>query len=242
EVEAVPEGHAPDVSDGFGAAMDRLAANLTRLHDRAARGGPHDDQWARTALAGGYVVDGAWVLRHAIHDVSHHLSDVGRGVHALGAGAPTQLGSVAQLNVSDGGVPKTPVPSVEVGQRGLALDRQADRHHHGRPLQALSLWSSEVIDALRAEGHPIGPGLAGENVTLTGVDWSTIRPGVRLRIGEVLAEISAYATPCMKNADWFLDRDVNRMHQDRHPGWSRVYAWVREPGTIRTGDQVVVEP
>ena len=34
EVEAVPEGHAPDVSDGFGAALERLTANLARLHDR----------------------------------------------------------------------------------------------------------------------------------------------------------------------------------------------------------------
>ncbi len=242
-VEAVPEGHAPNVSDGFGAALERLAANLARLHDRAVRVGPDDDpQWRRTAFAGGYVVDAAWVLRHAIHDASHHLSDIGRGIHALGAGAPTQVGAVAQLNVSDGGVPKTPVASVELGLRGVIGDRQADRHHHGRPLQALCLWSTEVIDALRAEGHPIAPGLAGENITVSGIDWATIRPGVQMRIGEALAEVSAYATPCKKNAAWFTDRYFNRMDHERHPGWSRAYAWVREPGTIRQGDEVIVEP
>lgn len=243
EVEAVPEGHAPDITDGFDAAIDRLEANLARLHDRAERVGAEEGQpWTRTALADGYVIDGAWVLRHAIHDASHHLSDIGRGIHALGAGAPTQVGAVAQLNVSDGGVPKKPVGSAEVGVRGLVGDRQTSRRHHGRPLQALCLWSSEVIETLRGEGHPIGPGLAGENITLTGLDWATIRPGVQLRIGGVLAEISAYATPCEKNADWFRDREFNRMNHDRHPGWSRAYAWVREPGTIRTGDQVIVEP
>ncbi len=243
EVEAVPEGHAPDVSDGFETAMARLEANLARLHDRARRVGPEDDpQWARTALADGHLVDGAWVLRHAIHDATHHLSDIGRGFHALGAGAPRQVGTVARLSRSDGGVPKDAVEEVEVGPRGVRGDRQADRAHHGRPMQALCLWSLDVIDALRAEGHPIAPGLAGENVTLRGLDWPTIRPGVRLRIGSVLAEISAYATPCKKNAAWFIDRDFNRMDEDRHPGWSRVYAWVREPGRIRVDDEVVVEP
>jgi MOSC domain-containing protein YiiM len=243
EVESVPEGHAPDTSDGFGPAMARLEANLGRLHDRAAAvGGDDDPRWDRVAIAGGHEVDGAWVLRHAIHDASHHLMDIGRGLQALGAGAPRQVGSVAQLNVSGGGVPKSPVEKADVGHRGLVGDRQASRKHHGRPLQALCLWSSDVIAALQAEGHPIEAGSAGENVTLSGLDWSTIRPGVQLRIGEVLAEVSAYATPCKKNAQWFADGDFNRMLQDRHPGWSRTYAWVREPGTVRTGDEVIVEP
>jgi MOSC domain-containing protein YiiM len=243
EVEAVPEGHAPDVSDGFDAAMERLDANLERLHARAARVGTDaDPAWARVAIAGGHEVDGAWVLRHAIHDASHHLMDIGRGLQSLGAGAPRQRGSVAQLSASDGGVPKAPVDEAAVGHRGLEGDRQAARKHHGRPLQALCLWSQEVIDALRAEGHPIGPGFAGENITLAGLDWATIRPGVQLRIGDVLAEVSAYATPCKKNAAWFVDRAFDRMLHDTHPGWSRVYAWVRAPGTVRTGDVVVVEP
>lgn len=243
EVEAVPEGHAPDVSDGFDAAMGRLEANLSRLHDRAARVGPHEEPaWMRTALADGHEVSGGWVLRHAVHDVSHHLSDVGRGLHALGAGAKAQTGSVVQLNVSDGGVPKAPVPVVEIDPGGVVGDRQGDRRNHGRPLQALCLWSLEVIEALQREGHPIAPGLAGENVTISGVDWPSLRPGVQLRLGEVVAEISAYATPCKKNAAWFADRDVRRINHDLHPGWSRAYAWVRQPGLIRTGDEVVVEP
>lgn len=243
EVEAVPEGHAPDVTDGFDAAFDRLAANLARLHDRAKRVGPADEpDWGRTARADGHIVDGAWVLRHAVHDATHHLHDIGRGLHALGAGAPRQVGAVHQLNVSDGGVPKAPVQAVEVGIRGMVGDRQADRHNHGRPLQALCLWSNDVIDRLRGEGHPVAPGLAGENMTLSGIDWSTIRPGVQLRVGGALVEVSAYATPCKKNAGWFADRDFNRMHHDRHPGWSRVYAWVREPGAVRVGDEVIVEP
>ena len=67
--------------------------------------------------------------------------------------------------------------------------------------------------------------------------------GTVISIGaDVTIELSAYATPCAKNAAWFVDRDFRRMLHDTNPGWSRIYATVLEPGRIRTGDQVVVEP
>lgn len=243
EAERLPEHHAPDTSLGFGPALHRLEANLVRFQRGVSRVGPaRQTTWKRTGVLDGVTVDAMWVVRHAVHDVTHHLHDLGRTLHALGVGSPSQVGSVAQVSASGGGVPKERVASAEVGYRGLDGDRQANRKHHGRPLQALCLWSMEVIEALQAEGHPIGPGCAGENVTLHGIDWATIRPGTQLRIGEVLAEISVWATPCVKNARWFLGGDVDRMGHDTNPGWSRAYAWVREPGTIREGDEVIVEP
>ena len=236
-----PEPTTP--AGGSAEAIDRLAANAMRLHEKARAYGPERARaWRRTARIGDDDVSAAWLVRHAVHDAVHHLRDVGRGLHLLGAGAPTQQGTIASINTSDGGVPKVPVDTAEVGERGVLGDRQAARKHHGRPLQALCLWSTEVIDDLRAEGHPIHPGAAGENLTLSGINWSTVRPGTRILLGEVLAEVSAYATPCKKNAQWFADRDFNRMGHEQHPGWSRVYAWVLEPGTVRTGDPVVVEP
>ena len=232
----------PNTSAGVDASLDRLQDALVAEAAVAAAVPEGDPRWKHTISTLEQKDDAAWLVRHTVHDVSHHLMDIGRGLHLLGAGAPTQEGRVAQLNVSDGGVPKKPIKVAEVGDRGLVGDRQAERRHHGRPLQALCLWSSDVIDALRAEGHPIDPGAAGENITVSGIDWSTIRPGTQLLVGDVLAEISAWATPCKKNAQWFADRDFNRMSHDRHPGWSRAYAWVREPGTIRQGDLVIVEP
>ena len=177
----------------------------------------------------------------AVHRAIHLLHDLGRQLHDAGAGVPSQRGTVAQLSSSDGGVPKSAIDSADVGPRGLLGDRQENRKHHGRPFQALCLWSADVIDALRAEGHPVHPGAAGENITLAGIDWSSLRPGARLLIGQVLCELSAWATPCRKNDQWFVGRS-DRIDHDLHPGWSRVYAWVLEPGTIATGDEVLVEP
>jgi len=151
-------------------------------------------------------------------------------------------GTVHGLFTSGGGVPKLPVDEIDVGPRGLAGDVQKTKRHHGRPWQALCLWSKEKVDLLRAEGHPISYGSAGEYISVTAIDWALIRPGVRLQIGDVLAECSLYSLPCYKNKAWFSDGDVSRMHHESELGISRMYASVLEPGRVRIGDRVVLEP
>jgi MOSC domain-containing protein YiiM len=133
------------------------------------------------------------------------------------------------------------VERVEVDLGGAAGDRQASRQHHGRPWQALCLWSMEVIDDLRADGHPIDAGSAGENLTVRGIDWAGIRTGVQVQVGEVVCEVSAPTLPCSKNRQWFRDGDWNHMHHDRGPV-SRAYATVLRPGTIAVGDDVTLLP
>jgi MOSC domain-containing protein YiiM len=235
-----PPPAGPPREIDLGAAMAALADEASLLHHRLRETPP--DRWTADVVLGGEALDVGWIARHAVHDATHHLHDVGRLRVELGEGAGHQTGRVAQLNVSGGGVPKRPVAEVTVGWSGPAADVQGDRRHHGRPFQALCLWSAEVIDALREEGHPIVPGSAGENVTISDLAWARIRPGAVVRIGEVLSEISAYAIPCAKNAGWFADGDWNRILHDRHPGWSRLYATVLTPGRIRPGDPVEVEP
>lgn len=159
----------------------------------------------------------------------------------VGALPDNSVGLVVRLSVSDGGVPKRAVDAVDVGFGGVEGDRQAARRHHGAPFQALCLWHAETIDQLAADGHPITYGDAGENVTLSEIEWRTVRPGVRLRLGSVLCEISSHAEPCSKNAQWFSDRDYSRIH-DRNGPWSRMYATVIEPGSITVGDHAIVEP
>jgi MOSC domain-containing protein YiiM len=177
-----------------------------------------------------------------IHTGEHHLHAAGRVLHAIGAGAQLATGTVYRLNSSDGGVPKAAVEAADIDYRGIRGDRQATRRHHGRPWQALSLWSLEVIDALAAEGHPIAPGRAGENITVAGIDWASLRPGAVVRVGEVLAQLTAWADPCSNLKPWFIDGDFARVAHDRFPGTSRAYASVLRPGTVRTGDDVIVEP
>ena len=151
----------------------------------------------------------------------------------------TVTGSIHQINISDGGVPKLPIDRVEVTTLGILGDRQRDLAHHGCPNRALCLYSLEVIERFRAEGHPIEAGSAGENVTVAGLDWAAVIPGTRILLGpDVEVEVTTYTTPCNANARWFTDGDITRMLQSRHPGSSRVYARILVPGTIRAGDRV----
>ncbi len=153
---------------------------------------------------------------------------------------PPSVGSVSGLFISNGGVPKTPIDTAVILARGIDGDRQATRKHHGRAWQALCLWSAEVVAGLQAEGHPIQPGSAGENVSISGLDWKYVVPGTLLQIGTVIAEVSSYSIPCAKNARWFSDRDPQRIHFTAAGSLSRVYASVIQTGVIALHNEVRV--
>lgn len=148
------------------------------------------------------------------------------------------VGRVYQINISNGGVPKWPVPSAWVTYLGI----EGDRHRspsHGGPERALCLFSLGMIRQLQAEGHPIEPGAAGENLTLEGLAWHLLAPGDRLRIGDaVLIELTRHTTPCVNIAGCFKDGDFSRILQTKFPGHSRMYARVLQEGEIVTRDPV----
>jgi MOSC domain-containing protein YiiM len=150
------------------------------------------------------------------------------------------MAHVFQVNLSKGGVPKTGLHHSVIGDQGL----EGDQHRspsHGGPQRALCLYSLERILALQAEGHPVFPGATGENLTLCGLDWGSITPGTRLLVGSAVEiEVTQYTAPCAKIAGSFREGAIQRMSQDEHPGWARVYAKVLRGGPVRAGDTVVV--
>lgn len=142
------------------------------------------------------------------------------------------------INISNGGVPKLPRQACFITVDGLEGDRQRDLRHHGGPERAVCLYSLELIEALRAEGHAITPGSIGENLTLKGVDWATMLPGATVSVGQVLLQLTDYAPPCNNIAGSFQRRQYVRVNQKVNAGWSRLYARVLTEGTVRLGDSV----
>jgi len=240
-----PAEAAPD-DEPLRVALDQVLDDLEREGRAlgAVARAADADQWSRVGeRTGRPPVRADSILLHAVHDASHHQMDLGRGLSALGLGAIRAgggRGRVAQVNTSTGGVPKHAVDQVDVARDGLAGDHQADDKHHGRPFQAVCLWSTDAIAELRAAGHRVDPGSVGENFTVDGLDWAVLRPGARVRVGSCLLELSFPAVPCKKQAQWFTDGDFSRLAYENNPRWTRWYAWVREPGSVTTNDEVLI--
>jgi len=92
-------------------------------------------------------------------------------------------GSVQQINVSKGGVPKFPVPDGAVTPMGIEGDFHAHPEIHGGPRQAVLLITSEGIEELTHAGFPVYAGALGENITTSGLDRRAWRLGQRWSIG-----------------------------------------------------------
>jgi MOSC domain-containing protein YiiM len=152
------------------------------------------------------------------------------------------MGVVHSINVSNGGVPKLPRESCFVSVDGLQGDRQRDLRYHGGRDRAVCLYSLDLIEALRAEGHSIAPGAIGENLTVSGIRWADMVPGVTVEIGAVVLQLTDYAAPCGNIARSFERRQYVRVNQKVHAGWSRLYARVLAEGTVQLGDALRIAP
>ena len=149
-------------------------------------------------------------------------------------------GTIVQISVSPGGVPKRACAEARVTQLGLEGDAHRFKYHGG-PERAVCLFPLEAIRALVAEGHAVTPGALGENVTTEGLDWTAVTPGTHLLLGDcVVLQVTKYTSPCTNIAPVFRAGDVSRVSQKQHPGWSRVYARVLLEGSLRPGDPVRV--
>ena len=111
----------------------------------------------------------------------------------------------------------------------------------GDPDQAVLLLSEETLADLRAEGWPVQAGDIGENLTVAGLPADALRPGVRVRLGEVVLEVSKACDPCtilhtlpyvgLERGPAFLRAMAGRR------GW---FARVLQGGTIRSDAAVEV--
>lgn len=144
-------------------------------------------------------------------------------------------GTLVQVNVSNGGMPKLPVESARVTVDGLEGDWQKNRKYHGGRGRAVCLFSEELYEALRADGFELAWGSVGENFTTRGVDLQSVGVGSRLRVGPCLIEITNVRVPCRS-----LDKTWGKGLMKAIEGRSGWVAKVVEEGEVRAGDEVKV--
>jgi MOSC domain-containing protein YiiM len=157
-------------------------------------------------------------------------------------------GTIIQINISRGGIPKLPIPEAVLTPEGIQGDSWAHPQFHGGPKQALLLIGAESLEELVAKGYPLYPGALGENLTTSGLDRRQMRIGQRYRIGEVLIELTKVRVPC-NTLDVYgpsIKADVYdpqvKAGDPSSPRWALAgfYAAVRKTGIIRQHDIITL--
>jgi MOSC domain-containing protein YiiM len=118
---------------------------------------------------------------------------------------------------------KTPVSGAALfSQLGVAGDEQADRQNHGGIDKAVLAYSADHYAYWRTELNlrdmPLGA--FGENVSIAGLDETSVSIGDHWQAGDVVFEVSQPRQPCWKmGRRWQLADLPKRVIQNGKSGW-----------------------
>ena len=167
--------------------------------------------------------------------------NVGSSEPRPGRAAPTGFGKVpvAQIEVADPG-PKRRGPD-GFGFSGVSGDFIGSGRHHGGRDQAVYAFAREELDHWGQEiGRDLPDGVFGENLTTAGLDVDSSEHGDVWVVGSTVLRASAPRIPCATFAQRMGEKAwVRRFAERAHGG---TYLAVVEPGVIRPGDSITVQP
>lgn len=150
---------------------------------------------------------------------------------------------------------KEPVDVIDlVTGHGVAGDSHAGptvqhlsrkRWHPGLPnLRQVHLLHSELLEALRDQGFPVGPGDVGENITTRGLDLLALPIGTRLHLGpSAVVELTGLRNPCVQLDRFAAGLMAAVLRKEADGSVARlagVMSVVLEGGPVRAGDPVAV--
>lgn len=155
-------------------------------------------------------------------------------VAALFAGSPAPLGPRGAKT----SIVKTPVNALTVHSTHTDEDTQTNKRLHGGPEKVLHQYSP--INYLTLKKHfPEGdflPGTIGENISVDGMDDTTVFIGDIWQFGNVELQVSAPRAPCNK-----INQRYDIANLDRFVGERGITGWyyrVLKTGVIKVGDDV----
>ncbi len=131
--------------------------------------------------------------------------------------------------------------AVLVDENGLVGDKICNRKYHGGPDQAVYVEGSLTLDWwAEALGHPVVPGLFGENLVIEGLDNRDVCAGDRFYLsGGVVLEATSARIPCNTFSARMGDpKFAKRYMAAGRPG---IYCRVLVPGTISPEEPVRFE-
>lgn len=142
------------------------------------------------------------------------------------------IGKLAGVYVgSRKGEDKTAVESAElIADYGLSGDSHAGRD----PDRQVSLFAAETLRKIQNEGFEVSAGSLSANLLTENIDLDSLKPGVRLRIGEAVIEIAEARRPCRS-----ITKINNRLPKRLYGQCGQVGRIVKS-GVARVGDEVEI--
>lgn len=103
-------------------------------------------------------------------------------------------GTIVSINISDKkGIRKKPVDEAAIRENyGIEGDAHASSGWH----RQVSLLALESIKKMQAAGLDVKPGDFAENITTEGMDLLSLPVGAKMKIGDVIGEVSQIGKEC----------------------------------------------
>lgn len=141
------------------------------------------------------------------------------------------MASVVAVCISERkGTQKHEVPEIQLKiDHGIVGDAHAGNWH-----RQVSLLAQESVEKMKTAFPDIPVGAFAENILTEGLTLFTLPVGTRLRVGEVLLEVTQIGKEC--HAHCAIRRQVGDCVMPREG----IFAIVLEEGTIRSGDIITV--
>jgi MOSC domain-containing protein YiiM len=116
-------------------------------------------------------------------------------------------------------------------------DRQGDLKVHGGHSQAALMYSADNYAKWRAEGFEFEPGSFGENLTVSGLDETTVRHGDIYQVGGAVVQVTKARGPCYKlQYRTGVPDMIKRVLANGRSGW---YVRVLQEGPVAAGQEIV---
>lgn len=140
------------------------------------------------------------------------------------------VGKVISLNISvKKGTSKSAVSEVDLIENyGIKGDAHANSNWH----RQVSLLSITSIEKMKDKGFDLKFGDFAENITVEGFEVKDLSIGTKLKIGEVILEISQIGKSCHSKCEIF--KTVGDCIMPREG----VFARVLKGGKIKVGDEI----
>nr|WP_299383910.1 MOSC domain-containing protein [Allomuricauda sp.] len=151
-------------------------------------------------------------------------------------GKPTPIEWNGQQTTT--GIFKYPTPdTLTLETESVAKDTISDRRVHGGIFKACYLFSSEQYPYWKEKYPQLDWdwGMFGENLTVEGLDETTLKIGNIYKVGTALVQVTQPREPCFKLGIRFNDQGILKEFIDH--GFPGTYVRVLEVGQVAVGDE-----